>query len=217
MAADILLEQSSFWDQIPSSWKNLLDQDELHAVERSIGTNYQPALNQIFRSLVVPPSNVKVLILGQDPYPRNDYAMGLAFSVPAESTTLPASLRNIFKELFDDLKIERANGDLSDWASQGVLLLNRTLTIGKDGICHHRSSGWHLITERIVKYVADNGAIAILWGNDAQELQGFFKPEQVIKSAHPSPLSAYRGFFGSKPFSKVNDLLIAKGEQAINW
>ena len=217
MAADTLLEQSSFWDQIPSSWKNLLDQGELDAVERSIGTDYQPELNQIFRSLVVPPSKVKVLILGQDPYPRNDYAMGLAFSVPAESATLPASLRNIFKELFDDLKIERANGDLSDWASQGVLLLNRTLTIGKDGISDHRSSGWNLITERIVKYVADNGAIAILWGNDAQELQGFFKPEQVIKSAHPSPLSAYRGFFGSKPFSKVNDLLIAKGEQAINW
>ena len=217
MAADTLLEQSSFWDQIPSSWKNLLDQDELYAVERSIGTDYQPALNQIFRSLVVPPPKVKVLILGQDPYPRNDYAMGLAFSVPAESATLPASLRNIFKELFDDLKIERANGDLSDWASQGVLLLNRTLTIGKDGISNHRSSRWNLITERIVKYVADNGAIAILWGNDAQEMQGFFKPEQVIKSAHPSPLSAYRGFFGSKPFSKVNDLLIAKGEQPIKW
>ena len=97
MAADILLEQSSFWDQIPSSWKNLLDQDELHAVERSIGTNYQPALNQIFRSLVVSPPKVKVLILGQDPYPRNEYAMGLAFSVPAETITLPASLRNIFK------------------------------------------------------------------------------------------------------------------------
>lgn len=217
MAADTLLEQSSFWDQIPSSWKNLLDQGELDAVKRSIGTNYQPALNQIFRSLVVPPPKVKVLILGQDPYPRNDFAMGLAFSVPAESATLPASLRNIFKELFDDLKIERANGDLSDWASQGVLLLNRTLTIGKDGISNHRSSGWNLITERIVKYVADNGAIAILWGNDAQEMQGFFKPDQVIKSAHPSPLSAYRGFFGSKPFSKVNDLLIAKGEQAIKW
>ena len=217
MAADILLEQSSIWDQIPSSWKNLLDQDELHAVERSIGTNYQPALNQIFRSLVVPPPKVKVLILGQDPYPRTDYAMGFAFSVPAKSASLPASLRNMFKELFDDLQIERANGDLSDWASQGVLLLNRTLTIGKDGISNHRNSGWNLITERIVKYVADNGAIAILWGNDAQEMQGFFKPEQVIKSAHPSPLSAYRGFFGSKPFSKVNDLLIAKGEQAIKW
>ena len=217
MAADTLLEQSSFWDQIPSSWKNLLDQGELDAVERSIGTDYQPALNQIFRSLVVPPPKVKVLILGQDPYPRNDFAMGLAFSVPAETTTLPASLRNIFKELFDDLKIKRANGDLSDWASQGVLLLNRTLTIGKDGISNHRSGGWNLITERIVKYVADNGAIAILWGNDAQEMQGFFKPEQVIKSAHPSPLSAYRGFFGSKPFSKVNDLLIAKGEQPIKW
>jgi uracil-DNA glycosylase len=217
MAADILLEQSSFWDQIPSSWKKILDQDELHAVERSIGTNYQPALNQIFRSLVVPPPKVKVLILGQDPYPRNDCAMGFAFSVPAKSASLTASLRNIFKELFDDLKIERTNGDLSDWASQGVLLLNRTLTIGKDGISNHRSSGWNLITERIVKYVADNGAIAILWGNDAQEMQGFFKPEQVIKSAHPSPLSAYRGFFGSKPFSKVNDLLIAKSEQPIKW
>jgi uracil-DNA glycosylase len=198
-------------------WKKLLDQDEINKVEKAIGDNYQPDLGLIFRALEISPSNVKVLILGQDPYPRFDHAMGLAFSIPSKSAVLPASLRNIFKELSDDLSIERTNGDLSDWASQGVMLLNRTLTIGKNGTNDHRGSSWRLVTERIVKVVADNGAIAVLWGNDAQELKGYFNSDHVISSAHPSPLSAYRGFFGSKPFSKVNQLLLAKGAQKINW
>jgi uracil-DNA glycosylase len=217
MAADTLLEQFSLWDQLPSVWKKLLDQDEINKVGKAIGDNYQPDLGLIFRALEISPSNVKVLILGQDPYPRFDHAMGRAFSIPSKSAVLPASLRNIFKELSDDLSIERTNGDLSDWASQGVMLLNRTLTIGKNGTNDHRGSSWRLVTERIVKVVADNGAIAVLWGNDAQELKGYFNSDHVISSAHPSPLSAYRGFFGSKPFSKVNQLLLAKGAQKINW
>ena len=217
MAADTLLEQFSLWDQLPSSWKKLLDQDEINKVEKAIGDNYQPDLDLIFRALEISPSDVKVLILGQDPFPRFDHAMGLAFSIPSKSAVLPASLRNIFKELSDDLSIERTNGDLSDWASQGVMLLNRTLTIGKNGTNDHRGSSWRLVTERIVKVVADNGAIAVLWGNDAQEMESFFQSDHVISSVHPSPLSAYRGFFGSKPFSKVNRLLLAKGAQKINW
>jgi uracil-DNA glycosylase len=217
MAADTLLEQFSLWDQLPSAWKKLLDQDEINKVEKAISDNYQPDLGLIFRALEISPSDVKVLILGQDPYPRFDHAMGLAFSIPSKSAVLPASLKNIFKELSDDLNIERTNGDLSDWASQGVMLLNRTLTIGKNGTNDHRSSGWRLVTERIVKVVADNGAIAVLWGNDAQEMESYFQSDHVISSAHPSPLSAYRGFFGSKPFSKINQLLIAKGAQKINW
>ena len=217
MAADTLLEQFSLWDQLPSAWKKLLDQDEINKVEKAIGDDYQPDLDLIFRALEISPSDVKVLILGQDPYPRFDHAMGLAFSIPSKSAVLPASLKNIFKELSDDLNIERTNGDLSDWTSQGVMLLNRTLTIGKNGTNDHRRSGWRVVTERIVKVVADNGAIAVLWGNDAQELQSYFKSDHVISSPHPSPLSAYRGFFGSKPFSKVNQLLIAKGAQKINW
>jgi uracil-DNA glycosylase len=217
MAEDTLLEQFSLWDQLPSVWKKLLDQDEINKVEKAIGDNYQPDLGLIFRALEISPSNVKVLILGQDPYPRFDHAMGLAFSIPSKSAVLPASLRNIFKELSDDLSIERTNGDLSDWASQGVMLLNRTLTIGKNGTNDHRGSSWRLVTERIVKVVADNGAIAVLWGNDAQELKGYFNSDHVISSPHPSPLSAYRGFFGSKPFSKINQLLLAKGAQKINW
>ena len=217
MAADTLLEQFSLWDQLPSAWKKLLDQDEINKVEEAIGDDYQPDSDLIFRALEIPPSGVKVLILGQDPYPNNDQAMGLAFSIPSKSTVLPASLRNIFKELSDDLSIARTNGDLSDWASQGVMLLNRTLTIGKNGTVDHRSSGWRLVTERIVKVVASNGAIAVLWGNDAQEMESYFQSDHVISSAHPSPLSAYRGFFGSRPFSKVNQLLLAKGEQKIDW
>jgi len=217
MVADTLLEQFSFWNQLPSAWKKLLDQDEINKVEEAIGDDYQPDSDLIFRALEIPPSGVKVLILGQDPYPNNDQAMGLAFSIPSKSTVLPASLRNIFKELSDDLSIARTNGDLSDWSSQGVMLLNRTLTIGKNGTVDHRSSGWRLVTERIVKVVASNGAIAVLWGNDAQEMETYFQSDHVISSAHPSPLSAYRGFFGSMPFSKVNQLLLAKGEQKINW
>ena len=217
MVADTLLEQFSLWDQLPSAWKKLLDQDEINKVEKAISDNYQPDLGLIFRALEISPSDVKVLILGQDPYPRFDHAMGLAFSIPSKSAVLPASLRNIFKELSDDLNIERTNGDLSDWTSQGVMLLNRTLTIGKNGTNDHRSSGWRLVTERIVKVVADNGAVAVLWGNDAQEMERYFQSDHVISSAHPSPLSAYRGFFGSKPFSKINQLLLAKGAQKINW
>ncbi|CAB4677217.1 unannotated protein [freshwater metagenome] len=174
-------------------------------------------MEKVFAALCKPPEQVKVLILGQDPYPNSVHATGLAFSVPNEVTKLPASLKNIYQELLSDLNIRRISGDLTDWANQGVMLLNRSLTIGADGKESHRKRGWSEITERIIKCVADNGAIGVLWGNDAQEVNYFFEANKLITSAHPSPLSAYRGFFGSKPFSKVNQILMKQADQPINW
>jgi uracil-DNA glycosylase len=215
--AGTLLERSNLWTQIPTFWQRHLDKGEIDLISQAIGPRYQPSLEKIFAALCKPPEEVKVLILGQDPYPNSDHATGLAFSVPNEVTKLPASLKNIYQELLSDLNIRRISGDLTDWANQGVMLLNRSLTIGVDGKESHRKRGWSEITERIIKCVADNGAIGVLWGNDAQEVNSFFEANKLITSAHPSPLSAYRGFFGSKPFSKVNQILMKQADQPINW
>ncbi len=215
--AGTLLERSNLWSQVPTFWQRHLDKEEVDRVWQAIGQNYQPSLPKIFAALCKPPEQIKVIILGQDPYPNVDHATGLAFSVPKELKKLPASLKNIYQELFSDLNIKRRSGDLSDWANQGVMLINRSLSIGIDGKESHRKKGWSEITERIIKCVADNGAIGVLWGNDAQEVRSFFSDDKLITSAHPSPLSAYRGFFGSKPFSKVNQILIKQADQPINW
>jgi uracil-DNA glycosylase len=217
MTAGILREHSDLWSQIPSFWQQHLDEEEVALVSQAIGYEYQPEFKKIFRAIDKPADEVKVLILGQDPYPNPDYATGLAFSVPKNSQQLPASLKNIYQELQSDLNIKRDSGDLSDWADQGVMLLNRSLSIGNNGTESHRNKGWNEITHRIVKCVADHGAIGVLWGNDAQQMSPLFKPAKLITSPHPSPLSAYRGFFGSKPFSKVNQILISEGNQPINW
>jgi uracil-DNA glycosylase len=217
MTAGILHERSDLWSQIPSFWQQLLDKKEVDSVSQAIGDRYQPELKKIFRAVDKPANEIKVLILGQDPYPNSDYATGLAFSVPKNCRQLPASLKNIYQELQSDLNIKRDSGDLSDWADQGVMLLNRSLSIGSNGTESHRSKGWNEITQRIVKCVADSGAIGILWGNDAQQMSSLFNPAKLITSPHPSPLSAYRGFFGSKPFSKVNQILIDQADVPINW
>jgi uracil-DNA glycosylase len=212
-----LHEHSDLWSQIPGFWQQHLDKRNVDSLSQSIGDGFQPELKKIFRAIDIPARQIKVLILGQDPYPNSDYATGLAFSVPKDCRQLPASLKNIYQELQSDLNIKRDSGDLSDWADQGVMLLNRSLTIGSNGTESHRSKGWNEITERIVKCVADSGAIGVLWGNDAQQMSSFFNPAKLITSPHPSPLSANRGFFGSKPFSKVNQILIDQGDQPINW
>jgi uracil-DNA glycosylase len=215
--AGILHERSDLWSQIPSFWQQHLDKQEVDSVSQAIGDEYQPELKKIFRAIDKPANEIKVLILGQDPYPNSDYATGLAFSVPKNCRKLPASLKNIYQELHSDLNIKRDSGDLSDWADQGVMLLNRSLSIGRNGTESHRSKGWNEITQRIVKCVADSGAIGVLWGNDAQQMSSLFNLEKLITSPHPSPLSAYRGFFGSKPFSKVNQVLIDQADVPINW
>jgi uracil-DNA glycosylase len=143
--------------------------------------------------------------------------MGLAFSVNSSIKPLPASLNNIFKELDSDLGIKRNNGDLSDWSSQGVLLLNRSLTVIPNLSDSHSDIGWHKFTEEVIRVVAARGAIGVLWGKQAQDLGKLFNQLDQFSSPHPSPLSAYRGFFGSKPFSKVNNRLLEKGLTPIKW
>lgn len=202
---------------LPKPWHDIVELDLLSKISKTLTSSFIPDQKSIFRALQIPPDQVKVVIVGQDPYPNPKYAMGLAFSIPAGVTPLPKSLKNIFTELNNDLAIDRSNGDLSDWASQGVLLLNRSLTVEPGKSDSHSNLGWQDFTEKIIQAAADNGALAILWGNEAQKVSNLFADVDVFKSAHPSPLSAYRGFFGSKPFSKVNNRLKEKGLFPVKW
>jgi uracil-DNA glycosylase len=202
---------------LPKPWHDFVDLNLLEQISKNLVSSFIPEQQSIFRALQIPPDQVKVVIVGQDPYPNAKHAMGLAFSIPAGVAPLPKSLKNIFTELNDDLVIERSNGDLSDWANQGVLLLNRSLTVEPGKSDSHSNLGWQDFTEKIIQASASNGALAILWGNEAQKVSNLFADEDVFKSAHPSPLSAYRGFFGSKPFSKVNNRLKENGLIPIKW
>lgn len=202
---------------LPPLWNSIVEVKLLEEISNGLSGQYIPKQEDIFRSLSIDPNQVKVVIVGQDPYPNPEYAMGLAFSVNKSIIKLPASLRNIYKELEADLDIQRDNGDLSDWVDQGVLLLNRSLTVEPKKAGSHSKIGWQIFTESIISHVATRGALAILWGNEAQELKKHFSDSDYFPSAHPSPLSAYRGFFGSKPFSKVNKRLVEKGVDPIKW
>lgn len=175
----------------------------------------------IFNALdSLPVEGVRVVILGQDPYHGPGQAQGLSFSVPAQ-VALPPSLQNIYKELFNDLGIKRQAGDLSDWVSQGVLLLNSTLTVRSGQAGSHQGKGWETFTNAIISKLASQkqNLVFILWGRYAQNKCQFLDPKKhfIISSSHPSPLSAYNGFFGSKPFSRTNDYLLSKGQKSINW
>jgi uracil-DNA glycosylase len=157
------------------------------------------------------------VIFGQDPYPAKGYAHGLAFSVDANVSPLPASLRNIYKELDSDLGIKRGDGDLADWFDQGVMLINRILTTDIGASMAHAKLGWQEITNSVARTLGERDVIAVLWGSSALELAPYFREENVISSVHPSPLSAYKGFFDSRPFSKVNSKLGRKGFSEIKW
>ncbi len=190
-----------------------IEEIDLFIQDKKISPNYE----FVFRALSTPLEDTRVVIFGQDPYPTKGHAHGLAFSVDSEVSPLPASLRNIFKELESDLKITRSTGDLSDWSHQGVMLINRILTTQTGVSLAHENLGWQKITETVAQVLGQRGVIAVLWGGTAQGLRKFFQDENVISSVHPSPLSAYRGFFGSKPFSRINEKLLAKGEVPITW
>ena len=204
---------------VHSSWKPVLEPfsaDIARILGSLQGFSIAPAQDEIFAALEVPLSEVRCVIIGQDPYPTAGNAHGLAFSIPDEVRRIPASLQNIFKELHSDLGLDiPQSGNLEKWRNQGVLLLNRILTteIGRSNA--HSGLGWQVITKSIAEASADQGAVAILWGKEAQGLAPLFK--ESILSVHPSPLSAYRGFFGSKPFSKVNEALIRIGREPIEW
>ena len=202
---------------LPKPWHEVSDLQALSKISEKLPSIFIPSEKNIFAAFYKEPNLIRVLIVGQDPYPNPDYANGLAFSVSPGITQLPASLKNIYKELESDLGIKRNSGDLSDWANQGVLLINRCLTVepGKSG--SHTDIGWQVFTESVIKYCAINGALGILWGNEAQKLSHYFSKDDLFESVHPSPLSAYRGFFGSKPFSKVNNRLKEKNLEPIKW
>lgn len=202
---------------LPEPWHKIVNLQILESISKTLPKQFLPDQEDIFRALSIPPAQVKVVIVGQDPYPNPKYAMGMAFSVRENTNPLPASLKNIFTELEDDLGYKRINGDLSDWKDQGVLLLNRSLTVDAHESNSHIGLNWSKITEPIIESVARGGAIGILWGNQAALAGKYFPKENVLTSAHPSPLSAYRGFFGSKPFSKSNIKLLEKGLSPIKW
>ncbi len=188
--------------------------------ERLNKTIYPPA-NDLFNAFKLTDfGNIKVVILGQDPYHGEKEAMGLSFSVRRGVRT-PPSLRNIFKELKDDLGIDRTDTDLSDWAKQGVFLLNTVLTVEKDKANSHKDIGWEIFTDYVIKQINDrlNGVVFILWGRQARDKKRIITnpSHYIIESAHPSPLSAYNGFFGSKPFSRTNAFLRKNNKKEINF
>lgn len=190
------------------------------AAERAAGIEVLPAEPAVLRAFEQPYEAVRVLILGQDPYPTPGHPVGLAFSVAADVRPLPPSLRNILTELSEDLGLPApATGDLSAWAERGVLLLNRSLTVRAGAAGSHARLGWEPVTRRAVAALAERHQplVAILWGAHAQSLRAQLGAVPIIASAHPSPLSAYRGFFGSRPFSRANELLRAQGAVPIDW
>lgn len=183
-----------------------------------------PPAESVFAALEhLPPEEVRVVILGQDPYPTPGHAHGLAFSVQPHVQPLPRSLKNIFGEMSDDIGSCPATGDLSHWVRQGVLLLNVALTVRAHSAASHAGIGWDALTDQIIAELAGNdGLVWVLWGNHAKAFRpwieaGSAKNRLIIESAHPSPLSARRGFFGSKPFSRINAHLAKQGERPIEW
>lgn len=200
--------------------------DNIHAMgdflrnEIAQGRGYLPAGSDILRAFQYPFNDIKVLIVGQDPYPTPGHAMGLSFSTQPGVRPLPRSLANIFKELSADLGIPApTDGDLTAWSRQGVALFNRVLSVQPGNAGSHRKKGWETITETAIRALEQRNTplVAILWGKDAQTTQAFLGKTPVITSPHPSPLSASRGFFGSRPFSRANTILEQLGTTPINW
>lgn len=188
--------------------------------EVAAGRGYLPRGELILRAFRQPLADTRVLIVGQDPYPTPGHAIGLCFSVAADVRPLPKSLINIFKEYCEDLgHPPPANGDLSAWADQGVLLLNRSLTVQPGKPNSHQGRGWEAVTEQAIRALAERGGplVAILWGRNARNLKPLLDGVPCIESAHPSPLSAHNGFFGSRPFSRANELLVAQGASPVDW
>ncbi|WP_309712127.1 uracil-DNA glycosylase [Pseudolysinimonas sp.] len=193
---------------------------EFLRAEVAAGRRYLPEGTNVLRAFTSPFERVRVLIVGQDPYPTPGHPIGLSFAVEGHVRPIPRSLANIYRELNDDLGIPPVpHGDLTGWADQGVLLLNRVLTVQAGNSGSHRGKGWEEVTQAAIEALVARGTplVAILWGRDAGTLRPLLGSMPVIASAHPSPLSASSGFFGSKPFSRANELLTAAGADPIDW
>ena len=188
--------------------------------ELAAGRHYLPAGEHVLRAFTQPFEAVRVLIVGQDPYPTPGHPIGLSFSVAPDVRPLPRSLQNIYKELIADVAVPPpADGDLSPWAKQGVLLLNRCLTVAPGAPASHRGKGWEQITDQAIRALVGRATpmVAILWGRDAQTLRPLLGDTPRIESVHPSPMSADRGFFGSRPFSRANAVLRELGAEPVDW
>lgn len=213
------------------SWQSFFDselsKDYFKALVEKLNTEtleniIYPEKENIFKAFELTSlKDIKAVILGQDPYHGEGEAHGLAFSVPP-GVKIPPSLKNIYKELHDDLGIKESNvGDLTSWSKEGVFLLNTILTVRKDSPLSHKEFGWEIFTKNTLKFLNSNleGIVFILWGKASQGYSSLIDESKhlVLKSVHPSPLSSYRGFFGSKPFSKCNEYLVSKKKAPINW
>ncbi|WP_188939550.1 uracil-DNA glycosylase [Nakamurella endophytica] len=188
--------------------------------EIAAGRSYLPAGPDVLRAFRAPLADVRVLVVGQDPYPTPGHAVGLSFSVARQVRPLPRSLANIYRELAADLGVAPPeHGDLTGWTRSGVLLLNRVLTVAPGAPASHRGKGWERVTDRAIAALVERGGplVAVLWGRDAQSLTPALAGIPVVASAHPSPMSADRGFFGSRPFSRVNALLAEQGAAPVDW
>lgn len=188
--------------------------------EVAAGRGYLPASDVVLRAFADPMEDVRVLVVGQDPYPTPGHPIGLSFAVQRSVRPLPRSLHNIYAELVADTGVEPPDhGDLSAWTAQGVMLLNRVLTVAPGSSGSHRGRGWEQVTDAAVAALVARDAplVAVLWGRDAQAMGPLLAGTARVQSVHPSPLSASRGFFGSRPFSRVNDLLAKQGAAAVDW
>lgn len=216
-----------FFEQMHPTWQSALGdcRDLLLLMEVRLAGDvrpYAPIDHRVMRAFETSMNDVKVLLIGQDPYPTENVAIGLSFAVDLQATpTLPRSLQNILKEVQDDLGSKvKVGGDLTKWADQGVMLLNRHLTVPIGDAGGHDDMGWNRFTDKVVAALAKHHGeklVAILWGKQAAEVEPLLGDAQVIKSAHPSPLSASRGFFGSKPFSRTNEALKKVGRKPVKW
>ena len=214
-------------DLVDPSWARALAPVEstVHQIgarlreEVAEGRGYLPAGTDVLRAFTYPMDEVKVLIVGQDPYPTPGHPMGLSFSVQP-GVRPPRSLENIFTELVSDLGVDRpTSGDLTPWSRQGVMLLNRVLTVRPGAPASHKGWGWETVTQRAIEALVERRAplVAILWGRPAQSLTPMLGSTPILASPHPSPLSASRGFFGSRPFSRANELLVEQGATPVDW
>lgn len=209
------------WTAILDGVAPALDAVGAHlAVEAAAGHAVLPAPERVLRALATPLDDVRVVVVGQDPYPTPGHPVGLAFAVDRAVTPLPGSLRNIYRELHADTGLPvPGHGDLSAWAGRGVLLLNRVLTVRAGAPGSHRRQGWEEVTDAVLRALARRGGplVAVLWGREAQSLRPVLGDVPVVAGAHPSPLSASRGFLGSRPFSRVDALLTAQGADPVDW
>ena len=222
------MEPRPLADLVDPGWASALApvEDDVHRIgtwlcdETAAGRHWLPAGSDVLRAFTTPFDAVRVLVIGQDPYPTPGHPIGLSFAVDPAVRPVPRSLANIYRELSDDVGVTPpAHGDLRAWSDQGVLLLNRVLTVQAGEAGSHRGKGWEAVTDQAVRALVARGTplVAVLWGAQAGSVRPLLGDTPVVASAHPSPLSASRGFFGSRPFSQVNALLESQGAPPVDW